>query len=60
MSYAELKSVTMKFNGQEVPTVPVSSYVRAVEIAGILKGWIEKGAFFLTEPQEMIPTVRRK
>ena len=60
VSYAELKSGTMKFNGQEVPTVPVSSYVRAGEIAGILKGWIAKGKFFLSEPQEMIPTVPRK
>jgi len=60
VSYAELKSGSIKFNGQEVPTVPVSSYVRALEIASILKGWIEKGAFSLTEPQEMIPTVRRK
>jgi uncharacterized protein (DUF39 family) len=59
VSYAELKSGIMKFNGQEVPTVPVSSYVRAREIAGILKGWIERGEFFLSEPQEMIPTVPR-
>ncbi|UCF57014.1 MAG: homocysteine biosynthesis protein [Deltaproteobacteria bacterium] len=59
VSYAELKSGTIKFNGQEVPTVPVSSYVRALEIARILKGWIEKGDFFLGEPQEMIPTVGR-
>lgn len=60
VSYAELKSGTIKFNGQEIPTVPVSSYVRALEIARILKSWIEKGDFFLTEPQEMIPTVARK
>jgi uncharacterized protein (DUF39 family) len=60
VSYAELKSGTMKFNGQEIPTVPVSSYVRAGEIAGILKRWIEKGKFVLSEPQEMIPTVPRK
>ncbi len=59
VSYAELKSGIMKFNGQEVPTVPVSSYVRAREIAGILKGWIERGEFLLSEPQEMIPTVPR-
>jgi uncharacterized protein (DUF39 family) len=35
----------------------LSSYVRALEIARILKGWIEKGEFLLTEPQEMLPTV---
>ncbi len=57
VSYAELKSGLIRFNGQDVSTVPVSSYVKALEIARILKGWIEKGEFLLTEPQEMLPTV---
>jgi L-aspartate semialdehyde sulfurtransferase len=57
VSYAELKSGTIRFDGQEIPTSPLSSYVRALEIAYILKGWIEKGEFLLTEPQEMLPTV---
>lgn len=59
VSYAELKSGSIKFNGKEIPTVPISSHVRAVEIADILKNWIEKGDFLLTEPQVMIPTVKR-
>jgi uncharacterized protein (DUF39 family) len=59
VSYAELKSGTITFEGQDVQTVPVSSYVRALEVAQTLKNWIEKGEFFLTEPQEMIPTVDR-
>lgn len=59
VSYAELKSGVICFNGQDVPSVPLSSYVRALEIAQILKGWIEKGEFLLTEPQEMLPTVDR-
>ena len=57
VSYAELKSGKIPFNGQEVPTVPLSSYVRALEIARTLKDWIEKGEFLLTEPVEMLPTV---
>lgn len=57
VSYAELKSGTIRFNGQDVPTVPVSSYLRALEIAQILKEWIEKGEFFLGEPQELLPTI---
>jgi uncharacterized protein (DUF39 family) len=60
VSYAELKSGTITFKGQSVPTVPVSSHTRAVEIAGILKGWIRKGDFLLTEPQVMLPTAPRK
>jgi len=59
VSYAELKSGTMKFNGKDVPTVPMSSYLRALEIARIVKKWIESGEFLLTEPQVMIPTVKR-
>ena len=59
VSYAELKSGTIMFNGTEVPTVPVSSWVRAMEIAEILKTWIEKGQFLLTEGQVMLPTVKR-
>jgi len=56
VSYAELKSGTIRFNGRDIPTVPLSSYVRALEIARILREWIEKGEFVLTEPQEMLPT----
>jgi L-aspartate semialdehyde sulfurtransferase len=59
VSYAELKSGTIRFNGRDVPTVPLSSHVRALEIANILKDWIEKGEFLLTEPQVMLPTVKR-
>jgi uncharacterized protein (DUF39 family) len=55
VSYAELKSGSIHFNGQEVPTAPVSSYTRALEIARSLKDWIDKGEFLLTEPQELLP-----
>ena len=56
VSYAELKSGAIRFKGQDVPTTPLSSYTRAIEIAHILKDWIEKDEFLLTEPQEMLPT----
>jgi uncharacterized protein (DUF39 family) len=58
VSYAELKSGSIRFNGRDIPAVPLSSHVRALEIANILKGWIEKGEFYLTEPQAMMPTVK--
>ena len=57
VSYAELKSGAIHFRGEDVPTVPLSSYVKALEIARVLKAWIEKGEFFLSEPLEMLPTV---
>jgi len=59
VNYAQLRSGTITVEGKEVPTVPLSSYVRAKEIAEILKGWIEKGEFTLAEPQNMLPSVPR-
>ena len=59
VSYARLKSGSIGIEGREIPTVPLSSYVRAKEIAEILKKWIEKGEFILGEPQNMLPTVPR-
>ncbi len=55
VSYAELKSGKIKVLDKEVPTVPISSYVRAKEIAEILKDWIRKGEMLLTEPVAPIP-----
>jgi uncharacterized protein (DUF39 family) len=57
VSYAELKSGTIKVKGKEVPTASLSSYPGAVEIAGILKEWIKKGKFLLTEPVAPLPGV---
>lgn len=58
VSYAELKSGKITVNGREVPTAPLSSYPRAREIAGILKQWIEKGEFYLTEPVKLLPSCK--
>ncbi|MCU0586737.1 MAG: homocysteine biosynthesis protein [Syntrophobacteraceae bacterium] len=59
VTYAQLRSGVITVEGKEVPTVPLSSYVRAREIASILKESIQKGAFLLGEPQHLIPTVAR-
>lgn len=56
VSYAELKSGHIKLNGQEVPTVPLSSMVKAREIADILKKNISQGKFTLGEPQFTLPS----
>ena len=55
VSYAELKSGRIKVQGKDVPTASLSSYFKAVEIARILKTWIEKGEFLLTEPVAPLP-----
>lgn len=55
VSYAQLKTGSIKVRGKEVPASPVSSYVRAREIADTLKEWIQKGKFFLGEPSQLLP-----
>ena len=55
VSYAQLKSGQIRFRGEDVPTVPLSSIVRAREIAEMLKRWISKGKFLLGEPQFTLP-----
>lgn len=56
VSYAELKSGVIRFQGKSVPTVPLSSMVKAREIAETLKTWIRKGRFLLGEPQFTLPS----
>jgi uncharacterized protein (DUF39 family) len=56
VSYAELGSGAITVNGESIHTVPLSSMVRAREIADILKEWIRKGQFLLGEPQMLLPT----
>lgn len=55
VSYADLKSGSITFDGKEVPTVPLSSIVKARDIAARLKEWISEGKFFLGEPQCKLP-----
>lgn len=57
VSYAELKSGSIKINGKDIPTAPLSSYPRALEIANILKDSIKKGEFQLGEPTQLLPSV---
>jgi len=55
VSYAELRSGSIKVNGREIPTVPLSSMVKAREIADILKKKISQGKFILGDPQFTLP-----
>lgn len=56
VSYAELRSGTIKMKDKNIPTVPLSSMVRAREIAEILKKKIGQGKFLLGEPQFTLPS----
>ena len=51
VSYAELKSGSIMIKGKKIPTVPLSSMVKARKIADILKRSIQKATFFIGQPQ---------
>jgi len=57
VSYAELRSGEIRFRGTTVPTVPLSSMVKARQIAATLKAWIGAGTFELGEPQFTLPSI---
>lgn len=55
VNYAQLRSGRITVKGKDVPTASLSSYVKALEIAEELKGWIRDRKFFLTEPVQPLP-----
>jgi uncharacterized protein (DUF39 family) len=57
VSYTQLMSGKIVVEDHEVPTVPLSSMVRAREVANLLKEWITTGRFLLGEPVELLPSV---
>ncbi|MDH3347400.1 MAG: homocysteine biosynthesis protein [Desulfobulbaceae bacterium] len=57
VSYAQLKSGEIEVAGKKVATAPLSSVVKAREIAELLKKSIMEKQFFLSEPVDQFPTV---
>ncbi|OIP43044.1 hypothetical protein AUJ95_01045 [Candidatus Desantisbacteria bacterium CG2_30_40_21] len=57
VNYSQLKSGSIIVNGKNIPTGGLSSYAKAREIANILKEWIKKGDFLLTEPVINLPSI---
>ncbi len=55
VSYAQLKSGHIEVNGQQVQTAPLSSVVKAREIAETLKQWIADKKFLLSKPVQTLP-----
>jgi len=55
VSYKDLRSGRITVGDKEVPTGPISSLVKAREIAQALKDRIQKGEFLLTDPVETLP-----
>jgi uncharacterized protein (DUF39 family) len=55
VNYAQLQSGFVEFNGKQIRTAPLSSLLKAREIAQILKDWIMKKEFYLSEPVKSLP-----
>lgn len=55
VSYAELRSGTVEINGKTVKTAPITSLLKAREIAQELKTRIASGDFLLQAPIEAFP-----
>lgn len=55
VTYAELRSGAIEINGKKVRTAGMSSYCKARQIAGLLKGWIAAGSFLLGKPVDPLP-----
>lgn len=59
VTYAELKSGSVEIDGEEIRTSPLSSYKKAREIAGELKGRIEAGTFTMALATRPINATKR-
>ncbi|MFH1645048.1 MAG: homocysteine biosynthesis protein [Candidatus Omnitrophota bacterium] len=57
VSYKELKTGAIRFQGKDVPTASLSSYAKAKVVAQTLKQWLQKGDFLLSEPVQSLPSV---
>jgi len=55
VNYKQLQSGSVEMNGKIIKTAPMSSMIKAREIAAILKTWILKNEFQLTEPVQQFP-----
>ncbi|MDI6786386.1 MAG: homocysteine biosynthesis protein [bacterium] len=58
VNYEQLRSGEIKINGKNVPTASMSSYKKALDIAEVLKQWIQEGKFLLQEPIEKLSTTQ--
>lgn len=57
VSYGQLRSGEMNFAGRKITTASLSSYSAALEIASVLKDWINSGRFLLGKPVETLPSI---
>jgi len=56
VNYKQLRSGEIEVQGKKVSTSPLSSYSKARQIANMLREWIQKGEFLLSEPVQLLPS----
>jgi len=56
VSYEQLKSGQIEVDGKEVPVGSLSSYSKALKIAGMLAEEVRSGDFLLTQPYATLPS----
>jgi len=54
VTYEQLLSGNVEINDKKVSTVPLTSHYMSLEIADLLKQWIQSGDFLLTQAQDKI------
>ena len=59
INYRQLRSGTVELKGKKVLTGSLSSYKTALEIADVLKSWIIKKSFYLTNPVCQLPSEQK-
>jgi uncharacterized protein (DUF39 family)/predicted transcriptional regulator len=59
VSYAELRTGIIGINGDDIRTSSLSSFRKAREIAGILKGWVEQGNMRMASPARRIDAEKK-
>lgn len=57
VNYSQLQSGSVYLNGKKIKTAPLSSMLKAKEIASILKSWILRKEFLLSEPVQIFPKI---
>jgi L-aspartate semialdehyde sulfurtransferase len=55
VTYEELRSGSIKIQGKNIRTAPVSSLAKARKIADELKNWLLAGSFEISQPVQMFP-----
>jgi len=55
VNYADLKSGNIRVHNRTIKTAPLSSVYKARKIAALLKQWLQRGSFSVSQPVQELP-----